>query len=232
MNLFFWLRTGALTVFLVIASRSALGSGGSVLLISDVNDLTGVETNLIGDGYTVTSISNDFVPLSTNGPASSMNLTNINFLMNFDMVVWGASGEGFGVLHPNSVHMTMEEYIQRGGHLLVAGHDTLASPIDTNMANLVRSTTTDDVFLGQTNFTTVGNSHFVLHGPFGDFRNTTINPCCGSTPQTSFTTAGINHFVLNGSFGDYRNMTVTPGPTSWQGAVPDPSQGGDRPRHQ
>lgn len=147
------------------------GSGpAGVLLVSDSNELTGVEPFLEADGHVVTSITNEWV----NGSA---NLMDLSYLQQFGIVIWGASAGGYGDLHDPAVHTTLEAYIQGGGNLLVTGYDTLASPVDTNMANLVRSTTTADI--GESSLTTLGIDHFILNGPAGDFRNTTIVPGYG-----------------------------------------------------
>jgi extracellular elastinolytic metalloproteinase len=144
------------------------GGSGKVLLVSDTLELAGVEPFLIADGHDVTSISNEWA----NGSA---NLTNLTFLQQFEMVIWGAQGSGAGAIHPSAVHSTLETYIQNGGNLLVTGYDTLASPTDTAMAALVRSTGYSDA-TGQSSFTTASTDHFILNGPYGDFRNTVITP--------------------------------------------------------
>ena len=139
-----------------------------ILLISDTNELTGVASLLAPDGHIIAEVVGDFAT----GNAS---LLDLPFLQTFDFVVWGASGNGSGDLHPQPVYDNLEAYIQSGGHLLVTGYDTLASPVDTGLADLVRSTTTVDT-TGQTSFTTQNLDHFVLNGPAGDFRNTQITP--------------------------------------------------------
>ncbi len=139
-----------------------------VLLISDTNELTGVEPLLSPDGHNVTEIVDEWAN-------ASANLLDLPFLQTFDFVVWGASGAGTGDIHPQPVYDNLEAYIQSGGHLLVTGYDTLASPVDPGLAALVRSLTTNDT-TSETSFTTQNIDHFVLNGPAGDLRNTQIVP--------------------------------------------------------
>ena len=197
--------TGAVLNSVVIASpidglgvanvESATGVV-DVLLISDTNELTGVEPLLSPDGHNVTEIVDEWAN-------SSVNLLDLPFLQTFDFVVWGASGSGLGDIHPQPVYDNLEAYIQSGGHLLVTGYDTLASPIDPGLATLVRSLTTDDT-TGEVSFTTQAIDHFALNGPAGDLRATQIIPGYtdwdGATADTGAGTISLATFDSTSPF--------------------------------
>jgi Ca2+-binding RTX toxin-like protein len=154
----------------VFASPGANNNSSKILLVSDTNGLVGVEGFLTTDGHTVTSVTNEF---GTGSP----HLNNLAFLNTFDFVIWDESGAGAGNIQAASVYSTLETYIQGGGHLLVTGYDTLASPADPQLAALVRSTMMVDT--GGNTFTTNNVDHFALNGPFGDFRGVTVDPPYG-----------------------------------------------------
>lgn len=182
-------------------------NGANVLLISDTNELTGVAPALIADGHNVTEVTGEFA-------AGSPRLSDLNYLSQFDFVVWGASGAGFGSLHPPAAITTLENYLQSGGDLLVTGYDTLASPDDPALAQLVRSTTRVDI--GSTSLTTENIEHFILNGPAGDFRGATIAPNYndwdGATADTSQGTIALAS--QNGSAFDAIIYTGDIGPVA------------------
>ncbi|MEE9297086.1 MAG: Ig-like domain-containing protein [Phycisphaerae bacterium] len=128
----------------------------------------GAEDVLLADGHQVTVIVEEF----DNGYA---NLLDLEFLNNFDLVIWGARGAGFGTVTPQPVADNLEAYIQGGGNLLVTGYDTIGSPTDSILATLVRAVNPGDLVSRDPNWATTDVDNFILNGPFGDFRNLTFS---------------------------------------------------------
>ena len=137
--------------------------GVNVLLIDDQGGFGSASDILTEDGHQVTVIINEFVN-------NRANLLNIDFLETFDLVIWGARGNGFGISTPNDVGTNLESYIQAGGNLLVTGIDSLGSPSDTVLADLVRATFPEDQASGSAEWFTANRDNFILNGVFGDFR--------------------------------------------------------------
>ncbi|MCW8984236.1 MAG: hypothetical protein OQK55_02755 [Thermoanaerobaculales bacterium] len=153
----------SLLVMLALAIAN-VGLAANVLLIEDQGGFGGAAGILTGDGHTVTEINNEFA----NGYA---NLLNGAFLAGFDIVVWGARGDGSGTVTPAGVITSLESYIQAGGHLLVTGYDTIGSPDDPGLAGLVRSSTFGDQVSSDPNWVTGAFDNYILNGPYGDFRS-------------------------------------------------------------
>ena len=136
----------------------------NILLIEDQSGFEGADDVLIGDGHSVTVINNE----RANG---RINLLDTTFLNTFDLVIWGARGDGFGEVTPTDVADSLENYIQGGGNLLVTGYDTLGSPTDTVLANLVRAINPGDQVSVNPDWQTTDVDIFVLNGLIGDYRN-------------------------------------------------------------
>lgn len=167
-------------------------TAANVLLIEDQVGFGNAGTVLAGDGHNVTELTNEF-------DNAYANLQDLAFLQGFDIVVWGARGDGFGEETPAGVLSTLESYIQAGGNLLVTGYDTLGSPEDTGLANLVRSSTSGDRVSGDDEWVTANIDNFILNGPYGDFRN------------LSFTATGYDDDNLTAGPGAVALVTYTPG---------------------
>ena len=181
--------------------RNDNSAGGQILLISDSNELTGVAPFLSADGHSVTEVTDEF-------DQGSPHLTDLEYLLQFDFVIWGASGDGFGDIHDIAVYQTLESYIQSGGNLLATGYDSLADPTDDAMAELIRSTTAVDV-QSVDSFTTRNVDHFILNGPIGDFRDEEVDPIYddfdGATADTS-----RGAIALADHLGGYHAIIYTP----------------------
>ena len=143
---------------------SAAGGGGE----NEGDPGIGAEDVLLADGHEITVIVGEF----ENGYA---NLLDLEFLNNFDLVVWGARGDRFGDVTPQPVADNLEAYLQGGGNLLVTGYDTLGDPTDEILATLVRAVGPADQVSDNPNWMTTDVDNFILNGPFGDFRNLTFS---------------------------------------------------------
>ena len=134
------------------------------MLIDDQGGFGGANDILVADGHEVTVVNNEF-------ENDRANLLNFEFLDPFELVIWGARGDGFGTETPLEVATSLESYIQAGGNLLVTGIDSLGSPMDTVLADLVRVTFPDDQASGSAEWSTANRDNFILNGVFGDFRD-------------------------------------------------------------
>ncbi len=86
-------------------------------------------------------------------------------------MIWGERGPGYGATLPQAVADSLEAYIQAGGNLLVTGYDTLGSPTDYVLAELVRARSPGDQVSHVATWQTSDVDVFVLNGEFGDFRD-------------------------------------------------------------
>jgi uncharacterized repeat protein (TIGR01451 family) len=137
-------------------------AAGTVALISDQSELAAVTPILDEMGLTYDVLNNNW-----NG-AEGVYTSNSALLSAYSVVVWYASGAGFGRLTTQQEHDSLESYLQSGGRLLVTGYDTLGSPTDTLLADLIRSNSSGDGPF-TTDFVVTDGSHPITHGPFGSF---------------------------------------------------------------
>jgi len=116
-------------------------------------------------GHTVTHVDN------TDASNNPVRTDDVNYLSQFDVVIFYGSGDADdGREITAAEESALEAYIQGGGHLIVTGYDVLGSPDDPRMADLVRSTTWGDA-TDTERWTTGSVNHFILNGPFGDYRD-------------------------------------------------------------
>jgi len=157
---------GALLI-LVAAAPSARGL--EVLIADDYfdGDLDHLVTAL--PGHNVTHLDNTD---SGNNPVYT---DDAGYLGDFDVVIFYASGDDDCGREITAGEQTaLEAYIQGGGSLIVCGYDILGGPDDPLLADVVRSSDYgDDARSYQ--WTAASTDHFILNGPFGDFRGQTIN---------------------------------------------------------
>jgi len=142
--------------------------GTLVLLIDDQNGFENAGDILRADNHIVITFNNEF-----NDGRS--NLLDTDFLNPFDLVVWAARGDGFGTKTSPEVAASLESYIQTGGNLLVTGFDSLGSPQDIVLADLVRATLPANQGSMDPNWQTADLDNFILNGRFGDFRSLTFS---------------------------------------------------------
>lgn len=153
-----------LVVGLFVLGIVGFANATSVLLIEDQGGFGATAGILSADSHAVTIQNFEYA-------AGYSTLTNLSALSNFDMVVWGARGAGYGIVSPISVINTLNAYINNGGNLLVTGYDTLGSPNDILLADLVRSSTYGDCVSYDSSWVTSSVDNFILNGAYGDFRN-------------------------------------------------------------
>lgn len=139
----------------------------NILLIEDQTGFGGAAAVLEGDGHIVTEITYEY----SNGYST---LLNGSYIADFDIIIWGERGSGSGTALPQNVGDSLENYIQNGGHLIVTGYDTLGSPTDPVLASLVRALSPGDSASGDGNWALANIDHFILNGPFGDYRGQTF----------------------------------------------------------
>lgn len=158
----------------VLAVSASTAYGGPILLIEDQGgfgeDLGGygsAEQALNDEGFETVVVNNEY----DRGYAT---LLDTNFLKQFDFIVYGERGNGFGAAMLPAVAASLESYIQWGGDLLVTGYDTLGSPFDPILAQLVRSASAGDQGSNSPYWRTADVDHPILNGPFGDFRDLTF----------------------------------------------------------
>ena len=156
-------RTSQGDITLTVAFTPLGKLRGKVLLIDDQAGFGGAKNVLLNSGYDVTTrireFENDF-----------KNLTNRNFLAGFNFIVYGARGGGSGHLMPDAVKNSLESYIANGGHLLVTGFNAMGSPVDHNLASLVRAVNPGKKSTNDPVWTITEQDHPILHGVFGDYR--------------------------------------------------------------
>jgi hypothetical protein len=141
--------------------------GGDVALISDQTELQAITSILDSMGLAYDVVNDNWD--GTQGIYTS----DYSFLSSYDVVVWYASGYGAGRLITQQEHDALELYLQAGGRLLVTGYDTLGSPTDTLLADLVHSSDSGDgPFV--TDYTITDGSHSITDGPYGSFPAGTV----------------------------------------------------------
>jgi hypothetical protein len=130
------------------------------------------------------------------------------------VIFYGSGNDDCGREITAAEQDALEEYIQGGGNLIVTGYDVLGDPDDPLLADVVRSSTFGNED-GIASWTAVDTDHFILNGPFGDFRGETITTPTDQNQDalTADTSEGaIALGELNGSVFDKIIFTDLPGP--------------------
>jgi uncharacterized repeat protein (TIGR01451 family) len=136
--------------------------GGSVALISDQTELQAITPILDDIGLPYDVINNNW-----NG-TQGIYTSDYSFLSDYDVVLWYASGATWGRLTTLQEHDALEQYLQAGGRLLVTGYDTLGSPTDPLLADLIRSSSSGDGPFTY-DYTVTDGGHPITAGPYGSF---------------------------------------------------------------
>ena len=106
----------------------------NVLFVTDSNTDENIPAVLTADGHTVTTVLDDY-----NGGLTTVLGTDLS---PYDVVVWSATGDGYGSVNNNAAMMSnLENWVTAGGFLFVTGYDSVASPDDPTLANFVAQTT-------------------------------------------------------------------------------------------
>jgi len=110
---------------------------------------------------------------SSNDPVLTIDLAA---LTPYDVVIFYASGhDNSGRKITQAEFDILTQYIEGGGHLIVTGYDTLGSPSDLLLADLVRSRTTgDDASSSDEGWKVTSENHPIVNGPNGDFRGQSL----------------------------------------------------------
>jgi hypothetical protein len=135
-------------------------------LISDGTELAAITPILDELGMTYDLVNNNW------DGVQGIYTSDPSLLSDYGIVVWYGSGEGIGRLTTQSEHDTLEDYLQAGGRLLVTGYDTLGSPTDNLLADLVRSSSAGDGPFTY-DYTVTDGAHPIMNGIFGQFPNGT-----------------------------------------------------------
>jgi hypothetical protein len=127
----------ALCLLAALALTPGRAFAARVLLVSDAGADLDIAPVLTADGHQVVVVSGDF---------ASGNATLRSDLSGYDVVVWSATGNGYGDEHTDSsVFANLADFVQRGGRVLVTGYDTVASPTDSQLIQLLGATGSTDV---------------------------------------------------------------------------------------
>jgi hypothetical protein len=131
------LRSSALAFLFVLALTPSRASAARVLVVSDAGADLGVVDVLVADGHQVTTVTNDF---------ATGNATLAGDLFGYDLVVWSATGNGYGDAHSDGiVFANLASFVSAGGRVFVTGYDTVASPTDPLLIELLGATGSTDV---------------------------------------------------------------------------------------
>ncbi len=128
---------------------------GTIGLISDGNQLQSV-TSILND------LGKPFAVLDNN--AQSGYTSDISVLLLYQIVIFFNENRAID----DTEKEALEDYIALGGVLLVTGYDSLGSPNDPLLADLVRSTVFGDN-MGENTFIVRNGSHPIMDGIFGQF---------------------------------------------------------------
>jgi hypothetical protein len=122
-------------------------------------------------GHTVTHVDN------TDPNNNPVRTDDVDYMSQFDVVIFYGSGDDdWGRAITAAEQRALEAYIQGGGNLISTGYDTLGDPNDPLLADVVRSSTFGDDVSYAATWTAANVDHFILNGPFGDFRGRDFAP--------------------------------------------------------
>lgn len=113
-----------------IAVDDEIAGAGSILFVSDSGVDVDIANVLIGAGYDVDVVADNFVGGTT--PALSGDLSG------YSAIYWSASGNGSGDQHIDpAMFANLEAFVVNGGHVFVTGYDSVASPADPLLINFL-----------------------------------------------------------------------------------------------
>ena len=145
-----WVNTstdgsGAYNRALLNFAANAAPPPPSILFVSDSNTDDEIPTVLSNEGYSVTTVTNDYI--SSNGLTTSLADATIT---NYDAIFWSATGTGSGGLNHNAAMISnLEAYVSGGGYVFVTGYDSIASPDDPVLCAFIgAASSTDGPFSG------------------------------------------------------------------------------------
>jgi uncharacterized membrane protein len=135
-----------------------------------VSDGPSIETiGLISDSSqlnTITSILDDLSKTYDALDDNSQNLytADIMLLLHYETVIFYNQNRLIDI----GENQALNDYIELGGKLIVTGFDSIGSPDDTLLADVVRSTDVGDN-MGESSFSVIDDMHPITNGIFGQF---------------------------------------------------------------
>ncbi len=162
-------------------------SGARVLFVSDSQTDTNIPDVLRGDGHRVTVVLDDFAGGNARLRAS---------LAGYDVVVWSATGAGFGDVHDGAVFGGLTSFVRGGGGVFVTGNDSIASPTDLPLIGFVGGTGSVDLPGVPTAVTAATNA---LTAGVVDVRGAV--PTGANGDRDGLTGVGVDTAVVVGSAG-------------------------------
>jgi hypothetical protein len=133
-----FLATILLSLALCLAGLASRAHAANVLVVSDSTSDSTLGTILMADGHTVTTVTSDF----SGGSNTRLRMP----LDDFDVVVWSATGPGYGEAHTDAAVFTnLTTYVMDGGRVFVTGYDSVASPTDPMLLSFLGGAGARDV---------------------------------------------------------------------------------------
>jgi thermitase len=126
-----------------------------IALISDIGSLDTIRSIIVPMGVTYDSYYNNSYALYTQ---------NLTLLNRYSAVIFYNYDRGITPLEQS----TLNSYLAEGGNLIITGIDSLGSPDDLLLADVVRSSSVGDR-IGEPNFHVVNSLHPIMNGPYGKF---------------------------------------------------------------
>jgi hypothetical protein len=188
------------------ATDNCGGALPNILFVSDNGDATEIPAALIAEGYSVTTVLNDY--------AGGDNATLQGSLSAYDLIYWHASGaSGYGEEHNLATITNLNAFVAAGGNVFVTGYDVIVSPTDLNLITFLGGTYGDDTGPGYNtlvgpNSLTDGYSNIVgmtINAPNGDQDN--LN---GLLPGTTMVLQGSS-----GSGAEWSLYSIGGGEIAW-----------------
>lgn len=116
-----------------------VAQSANILFVSDTQSDTNIPVVLTGDGHTVTTVLDDFTA------GSNTNAVLSGSLATYDVVVWSATGYGYGSVHAAATAANLSSWVSSGGQLFVTGYDSIVSPPDAVLWGLLGGSGGNDV---------------------------------------------------------------------------------------
>lgn len=131
-----------------------------ILLVDAFTGFGETASGLRGLGFGVTSRINE-------AAADYPSLRDADFLDNFRWTIFAPRDTGEAL--SSEVVAALSDYVESGGHLLVTGFDSLSSPADPALAQLLGLADPGDLGGGSAVWQLADRDHPILNGVFGDF---------------------------------------------------------------
>ncbi len=108
-----------------------------ILFVADASADASIASVLESDGHDVTAVMQDW---------ASGNAALRQDLSAYDAVYWSATGAGYGDVHGDAaIFENLRAFAERGGRVFVTGYDSVASPADPMLIELLGASGSTDV---------------------------------------------------------------------------------------